>query len=102
MLPFAWAPNEPQRAGQLRLRAAVPPGNAIARVDLADTKQTLVVTDHGSRVLARRTFRCRAWELGMALDWAAAQATGARFAGVTVAVEPTGHRSRRGSPECGA
>lgn len=33
----------------------------------------VVVADHESRVLARRTFRRRAWELGAALDWAAAR-----------------------------
>ncbi|HEY2687006.1 MAG TPA: transposase [Streptosporangiaceae bacterium] len=54
----------------------------------------VVVTDHESRVLARRVFRRRAWELGMALDWAAARAAAAGFAGVTLVVEPTGHRWR--------
>jgi transposase len=34
----------------------------------------VVVTDHDSKVLARRTFRCRAWDLGVALDWAAERA----------------------------
>jgi transposase len=77
-----------------RLRAAVPVTNAIAGIDLADSKQMVVVTDHESRVLARRTFRRRAWELGVALDWAAARAAAAGFAGVSVAVEPTGHRWR--------
>jgi hypothetical protein len=46
--------------------------NAIVGIDLADRKQMVVVCDHDSRVLARRTFRCRAWDLGTALDWAAA------------------------------
>jgi transposase len=77
-----------------RLREAVPLTNAIAGIDLADSKQMVVVTDHESRVLARRAFRRRAWELGVALDWAAARAAAAGFAGVTVAVEPTGHRWR--------
>ena len=77
-----------------RLREAVPLSNAIAGIDLADSKQMVVVTDHESRVLARRTFRRRAWEVGVALDWAAARAAAAGFAGVTVAVEPTGHRWR--------
>jgi transposase len=76
------------------LREAVPVANAIAGIDLADSKQMVVVTDHESRVLARRTFRRRAWELGAALDWAAARASAAGFAGVSVAVEPTGHRWR--------
>ncbi len=75
-----------------RLRAAVPTTNAIIGIDLADRKQMLVVTDHDSKVLARWTFRCKAWDLGAALDWAADRATRAGFTGVTVACEPTGHR----------
>jgi hypothetical protein len=47
-----------------RLREAVPVSNAIVGIDLADRKQMVVVTDHDSKVLARRTFRCKAWELG--------------------------------------
>ena len=43
-----------------RLREAVPVMNAIVGIDLADAKQMVVVTDHESRVLARRTFRRRA------------------------------------------
>ena len=77
-----------------RLRAAVPTTNAIVGIDLADRKQMVVVTDHDSRVLARRTFRCKAWDLGAALDWAGECARGSGFAGVTVAAEPTGHRWR--------
>jgi transposase len=77
-----------------RLREAVPLGNAIAGIDLADAKQMVVVTDHESRVLARRTFRRRAWELGAVLEWAAARAAAAGFAGVTVAAGPAGHRWR--------
>lgn len=75
-----------------RLREAVPMTHAVVGIDLADRKQMLVVTDHDSKVLARRTFRCKAWELGAALDWAAGQAHGKGFAGATVACEPTGHR----------
>jgi transposase len=77
-----------------RLRELVPVENAIVGIDLADKKQMVVVTDHDSRVLARRTFRCRAWDLGVALDWAADRARVKGFAGVTVACEPTGHRWR--------
>jgi transposase len=77
-----------------QLRAAVPVGNAIVGIDLADRKQMVVVTDHDSKVLARRTFRCKAWDLGAALDWAAERAGKAGFVGVTVACEPTGHRWR--------
>ena len=54
----------------------------------------VVVCDHDSKVLARKTFRCRAWDLGVALDWAADRAAAKGFAGVTVACEPTGHRWR--------
>jgi hypothetical protein len=57
-----------------RLRALVPLENAIVGLDLADNKQVVVVCDHDSQVLARRTFRCRAWDLGVALDWAAQRA----------------------------
>jgi transposase len=80
-----------------RLRALVPVGNAIVGIDLADTKQMVVVCDHDSKVIARRTFRCKAWDLGRALDWAAERAAAyskQEFAGVTVACEPTGHRWR--------
>ena len=77
-----------------RLRVLVPACNAIVGIDLADNKQMVVVTDHDSKVLARRTFRCRAWDLGVALDWAAERAARCGFAGVTVACEPTGHRWR--------
>jgi transposase len=77
-----------------RLRELVPVENAIVGIDLADKKQMVVVTDHDSKVLARRTFRCRAWDLGVALDWAADRAAAKGFAGVTVACEPTGHRWR--------
>ncbi len=77
-----------------RLRGLVRPEYAIVGIDLADRKQMVVVTDHDSKVLARRTFRCVAWELGVALDWAAEHAALAGFGGVTVACEPTGHRWR--------
>jgi transposase len=77
-----------------RLRELVPLSNAIVGVDLANKKQMVVVTDHDWRLLARKTFRCRAWDLGVALDWAAERAKGQGFAGVTVACEPTGHRWR--------
>jgi transposase len=77
-----------------RLRSAVPVTNAIVGIDLSDRKQMVVVTDHDSKVLARRTFRVKAWDLGAALDWTAERAAKAGFAGVTVACEPTGHRWR--------
>ncbi len=77
-----------------RLRALVPTTNAIVGIDLADNKQMVVVCDHDSKVLARRTFRCRAWDLGAALDWAAERPAAKGFAGATVSCEPTGHRWR--------
>jgi hypothetical protein len=57
-----------------RLRALVPVSNAIVGIDLAEEKQMVVVTDHDSKVLARKTFKCHAWNLGTALDWATKQA----------------------------
>ena len=77
-----------------RLRMLVPVTNAIVGIDLADKKQMVVVTDHDSKVIARRVFRCRAWDLGAALDWAAGRAAAKGWAGVTVSCEPTGHRWR--------
>ena len=77
-----------------RLRELVPLSNAIVGIDLADDTQAAVVTDHDSRVIARRRVSARAWELGEVLDWALTQAAGAGFASVTVACEPTGHRWR--------
>jgi transposase len=81
-----------RNARLVRLRVLVPSVNAIVGIDLADSKQMVVVTDHDSKVLAGKTFRCRAWDLGAALDWAGKQASSQGFAGVTVACEPTGHR----------
>ena len=77
-----------------RLRALVPVSNVIVAIDLADKKQMVVVCDHDSKVLARKTYRCRAWDLGAALDWAGERAKSNGFAGVTVSCEPTGHRWR--------
>src|SRR5256885_13909989 len=73
-----------------RLRVLVPSVNAIGGIDLADRKQMVVVTDHDSKGLARKTFRGHAWDLGAALDWASKQAGGKGFAGVTGAGEPAG------------
>jgi hypothetical protein len=50
-----------------RLRRVVSRDRAVLAVDLADDKQVVVVCDHDSRVLARRTWRCRPWQLGKAL-----------------------------------
>jgi transposase len=75
-----------------RLRELVPVGNAILGIDLADKKQAVVLTDHDSRVLARRTVKAKAWDLGSVLDWARGAALQRGFAGATVGCEPTGHR----------
>lgn len=83
-----------RNARLVRLRELLPPGHAIVGIDLADDKQAAVVTDHDSRVIARRRVSARAWELGELLDWAVARAVAAGFASVTVACEPTGHRWR--------
>jgi hypothetical protein len=73
--------------------------NAIVGIDLADAKQMVVVCDHDSKVLAPKTFRCRAWDLGTALEWSASRAAAHGFAGVTIACEPTGHRyAHHGQP----
>jgi transposase len=77
-----------------RLRVLLPRENAIVGIDLAGDKQAAVVTDHDSRVIARRRVMARAWELGELLDWAAGVAAAAGFVSVTVACEPTGHRWR--------
>lgn len=76
------------------LRAIVSPDRAIVAIDLADDKQAIVITDHDSRVLARRRVRARAWQLGPTLRWALAQAVAAGFEGAVVGCEPTGHRWR--------
>jgi transposase len=75
------------------LRRLVPRENALVGVDLAEDKQALAVTDHDSRVLARKTVRSTlAHQLGDELDWAVEQARRGGFAAVTVACEPTGSR----------
>ena len=47
-----------------RLRQLLPAENAIVGIDLADDKQAAVVTDHDSRVIARRRVSARAWSWG--------------------------------------
>jgi transposase len=62
-----------------RLRVLLPQRNAIVGIDLASVKQAAMVTDHDSRVLARRRVLARAWELGELLDWALRRARAAGF-----------------------
>ena len=64
--------------------------NAIVGIDLAERTQMVVVTDHDSKVLSRRTFRCNAWHLGAALDWAAERSTRVGYAGSRWVVNPLG------------
>jgi transposase len=73
------------------LRRLVPTTNAILAIDLADETQAVVVTDHDSRVLDRKTVKAQAWDLGLVLDWADRVGRKHGFAGVTVGCEPTGH-----------
>jgi transposase len=75
-----------------RLRALVPVDHAILGIDLADTKQAIVLVDHDSQVLARTRVTAKAWRLGPVLDWGREQARKHGFADVTVGCEPTGHR----------
>jgi transposase len=75
-----------------RLRELVRVEHAIVSIDLADYKQAVVVCDHDSQVLVRKTVKARAWELGPVLDWACSAARRHGFVGVTVGCEPTGHR----------
>lgn len=81
-----------RNARLVELRRLVPADHAIVGIDLADKRQAVVVCDHDSQVVARKTVRVRAWELGPALEWACAVARGQGCAGVTVGCEPTGHR----------
>ena len=81
-----------RNAKLVELRRLVPLEKAILGIDLADKKQAVVVCDHDSRVLSRRTVKVRAWDLGSVLDWADGIARKHGFTGATVACEPTGHR----------
>ena len=76
--------------------------NAIVGIDLADHKQAAVVTDHDSRVIARRRVTARAWELGELLDWALGKAIAAGFASVTRADRAPVAGAGSSSPRSGA
>jgi transposase len=76
------------------LRSVIGRDTAVVAFDLAADKQVCVVTDPDSQVLARRTVRCKAWQLDEAITWAVGQAARAGFERVVVACEPTGHRWR--------
>lgn len=84
-----------------RLRQLVSKDRAICGIDLADSVQELVVTDHDGVVLARRGLRdVRAWQLQDSLGWARKQARRHGFDDAVVACEPTGHRWRTVMVQC--
>lgn len=84
-----------RRNGKLSLlRTVIGRDTAVVAFDLAADKQVCAVTCPDSRVLARRTVRAKAWQLGEAVAWGIAQATAAGYESVVVACEPTGHRWR--------
>ena len=77
-----------------RLRGVITRESAVLAFDLAADKQVCALTDQDSKVLARRTVRCKAWELADAVGWGLTRAAEAGFTSVVVACEPTGHRWR--------
>jgi transposase len=83
-----------RNARLVRLRGIVRRDRAVLAIDLADAVQEVAVCDHDSAVLAKRTWRCRPWQLDQALAWGRRVALEGGFAGVVVACEPTGHRWR--------
>jgi transposase len=90
-----------RNARLLGLRGIVRRERAVLAIDLADQTQVVAVCDHDSRVLAKRTWRCRPWQLDQALAWGRSVAVEHGFAGVVVACEPTGHRWRVVAELCG-
>ena len=70
----------------------MPVENAIVGIDLADGKQAVVVCDHDSRVLARKTGAAEGLGVGPGVGVGRRVAQRHGFAGVTVGCEPTGHR----------
>lgn len=84
-----------RRNGKLSLlRSVITRETAVVAFDLAADKQVCAVTDPDSQVVARRTVRCKAWQLDEAVVWGVEQAARAGFCRVVVACEPTGHRWR--------
>ena len=84
-----------RRNGKLSLlRSVITRETAVVAFDLAADKQVCVVSDPDSRVVARRTVRCKAWQLDEVIAWGVERAAGAGFCRVVVACEPTGHRWR--------
>ncbi len=81
-----------RNARKARLRALVPPENAVAGLDLGEKRQALAVMGADGQVLARRSPQVSVHDLGLHLDWALEQARAAAYAGLSVACEPTGSR----------
>lgn len=77
-----------RNAFQRAMREVVGRDRAIVAIDLADDKQVVAVCDHDNVVLARRTVRCRAWQLAETLTWACEAAVEGGFLGVVVGCEP--------------
>lgn len=84
--------DKSRNARMVALRELLPREHAILALDLAKDKQVFALTDHDSRVLARRTVTARPWALAEAIGWGRDKAIAAGFASVTVVCEPTGHR----------
>jgi transposase len=88
-----------RRNGKLSLlRSVITRETAVVAFDLAADKQVCAVTDPDSQVLARRTVRCKAWQLDEAIAWGVEQAARAGFERVVVACEPTGAASHGSGP----
>ena len=81
-----------RNARLVRLREIVRRDHAVLAIDLASTKQVFALTDHDSRVLARRTVRSGPWDLADSIEWGRREAVAAGHAGIVVVCEPTGHR----------
>ncbi|HEU0041665.1 MAG TPA: hypothetical protein VFQ15_04880 [Jiangellaceae bacterium] len=73
--------NDRRNARLARLRGVLPGEHAVLALDLADGKQVFALTDHDSRVLARKTVRCRPWQFGVAIRSGRDQAIAAGFVG---------------------
>ena len=61
------------------LRAVVRRDRAVLAIDLGEDKQVAVLVDHEGRVLARKTVKAKAYQLGELLAWAAGKAAAAGF-----------------------
>src|SRR5205823_3416171 len=88
--------RSPDRKGSGR-HALTPPGRLAGHPQGFPVAASQEISSPPARISSwplTRVFRCRAWDLGSALDWAAGRAAAHGWAGVTVSCEPTGHRWR--------